>query len=624
MIQETQVLSLIDPVVTEKKRLKLKKKDKVNTLFYEGYLEYIAQKEQISYHTVKGKKPVEMLSMKAPNQSEEELQYVLNNFKQNTLPVSFEFLSTIGRGLHDGNWSVTFDEENQKYVTSEMTFKQYLDKDIASTPLRMSYDSWMKFVLPSIKINDAMGVVAFKPYRKEVTTTNAEGEEVIAGDQLPEPIPFYYGCERVLSNPDWGYLLIETNEYSVIQKGNKSVREGLVFEVYDDTNIWKIRQVGKDTDWTFEKELYFTHNLGFIPATYLMGIPYVNDYGVLSYQSPFLMVVDILDEVLMDGCNLRSVKASSVYPQKVMLGNPCQFIDEDGGRCDHGYIPNKGQNGYHKCEQCHGTGQLPRTGPTNTLFIKEVSSMDSTQQIKANDALAYISPSTDTPVFLRDEITQGTFNALSILHLKTTSTIVKTDATDSTATGMMMDEKAKYAFIKTVVDQIFDIYEFGLKCMGGMRYGEDFVMPHVNRPTTYDFNSPVDYLNQIAAMQNAGVNPNAITPYVNGYLKAIYYDNPKMAKSYDIIQAADRLFNMTFSDIMQELPRNLIQPYEVVLHDSALVFIAELQRLNEGYLDLPIQEAVDKLIEHSKLMTPASPAPTARLNPLSILENANA
>jgi hypothetical protein len=628
VINQSEIPAILATIIEVKKQAnkRTRRIDEASPEYFAGYAEYVAWKDSISNHTVKGKKPVKLLAIKAPNQSPEELEYTVANYKQITLPVSFEFLSTIGRGLHDSNWSIEYAEDKPEYINADMSFKKYVEEDIASTPLRMSYDSWAKFVLPSIKLNDSMGVVGFKPYKQEATIINDEGEEVIAGDELPEPIPFYYSSDRVLSNMDWGYLLLETNNYSIIEKGGKKVREGLIFELWDDQNIWIIEQKGKSHEWEFDTRLYLNHQLGYIPATYLKGIAKYDDFGSLAWQSPFLMVTDLLDEVLLDGCNLRSVKASSVYPQKVMLGNDCQFQDEDSHNpCKNGYILKADGSGFFTCPSCNGTGMAQRTSPLNTLLVRGKSQMDPDGDgIKPSDALAYISPAIDTPKFLREEITQGIMNAMSILHLKTTNTVVQPTATDTTATGMVMDEKGKYAFIKSVVDQIFDIYEFGLECMGQLRYGDDFTNPFVNRPISYDFNTEGDYLNQISAAQAAGAPPVVIASYIYKYLRAIFYDNPKTARAYDLIIAADRLFSMTRADITNELPRNLIQSWEVVLHDSALTFIGDLVRENPNFLDQEMSVMIEQLKAKAVENTPASIAPTARLTPANILGNANA
>jgi len=249
--------------------------------------------------------------------------------------------------------------------------------------------------------------------------------------------------------------------------------------------------------------------------------------------------------------------------------------------------------------------------------------MNDGDQIKAQDALYYASPSTETPKFLRDEITLQINAALSILHISTTPSTPNVSPTDSTATEHLMNEKARYSFLSTIVEQILDIDQFGLDCMGRMRYGADYVPATINRPTTYDFNSEVDYLKQIAAMQESQVPPSLVLQYVYKYLKAINYDNPRIARAYDIIIAADRLFTMTRADIMAELPRNLVTNWEVVLHDSALLLIEQLAREDESYLFLDLDDAVTKLIDRAKLITPLQPT-TARLSAPNILANANA
>ncbi len=55
-------------------------------------------------------------------------------------------------------------------------------------------------------------------------------------------------------------------------KGGQEVMEGIVFELYDDNSIYIIEQIGEMAEWKFNVELYFKHNLGYIPCTYLLTI----------------------------------------------------------------------------------------------------------------------------------------------------------------------------------------------------------------------------------------------------------------------------------------------------------------------------------------------------------------
>jgi hypothetical protein len=162
-----------------------------------------------------------------------------------------------------------------------------------------------------------------------------------------------------------------------------------------------------------------------------------------------------------------------------------------------------------------------------------------------------------------------------------------------------------------------------MKCCGMMRYGDDFQMPYIQRPLSYDFNSEGDYIIQISAAQQAGAPPVVIASYIYKYLKAIFYDNPNTAKAFDLIIAADRLFAMTKDQIQQALQRGLVEGWEVVLHDSALTFIAELIRQDASFLDKPIEDMIKMLVDLSKERTPATPLSPTRLSVADILANAN-
>lgn len=621
MVLLKEIPAILEPIIKELKKTPFRlfqsgESKPVLPEYYPEYATFISWRKAIAIHTVKGEVPKEMLSRTAPCQSDDERDYILDNYKQITLPVSYEFLNTIGRGMHDQNWSITYQEDVPLYVNAELTLQTYLEIDIAATPLQMSFEAWWKSVLPSIKINDSMGVVAVKPWRAEATV-EMDGENVIAGDRLPEPIPYYYPCDAVLSGLEDRYFLIDTGRKSVVEYSGKKQSIGLVLELYDEKGIYTISQTGKQIDWEFKDITYYEHELGFTPATRLMGSPcYLS--GRMAWQSPFLLVTDILDEAIIDSGMLRSTKASSTFPQKVMVGNECQFQENHNGvyaSCQNGYILNENNDGYHQCSDCKGSGMKQRTGPLKTILVKAKNEEagQSGDGIKPSEALAYVSPSTETPAFLREEITNYFNQAKEILHLKTTNSVVK-GAEDMTATGMAMDEKGKYAFMKPIVDQIFDIGEFLIACMGGMRYRTQFKKPSVQRPVTYDFSSEADHLQQMTMIEQAGGLPVVKQSAAEKYLRAVKYDDQKTGRIYDLIIASDRLLTMSQEVIANKLSRNLVFAWEVVLHDSAFNFIQELIAEDESFLEKDMDEMKQLLIERAKSMTP----PTASVKPLSV------
>jgi hypothetical protein len=630
MLDTTQIEEIVDNLID------LWKKDKGKTVFntpkpqeveyYPGYCTFKSWRKAISVHSVKGVVPTELLSKKAPCQSDEELQYVLDNYKQITLPVPEEFLNTIGRGLHSSNWSIQYVEQSAELQQTDNTMQQYLEADIALTPLGMPFESWWRFVLPSIQLNDPMGVLGVKPWQPEKVVEDVEtGVQVVAGDVLPEPIPFYYTTDQVMSPLDAPYFLVDTNERSWVEYAGKRQKIGFIFELYDDQVIWRITQVGKYIEDTYEITPYYKHGLGYIPATRLKGRPTYYDNKIV-WQSQLTLVVDILDEAILDNTNLRSIKASSTYPQKVMLGNVCRHeVIYDGvpHKCEQGYILNQKGTGYDKCNVCMGSGLQMRTSPLNTILIKPKDSLDQGDQIKPSEALNFQQPSTESAQFLRSEVIDHLNRSKEILHLKTTNAVVK-GAEDMTATGMAIDEKAKNAFLSQPVNQIFDTGEFVIKCIGAMRYGDKFGAPTIQRPVTYDFNSEADYLNNIAKAQESGAPPVVIQGYLSKYLKSVYYDDKRVARIYDLMLASDRLLSLSQEEINIKLARNLVEPWEVILHDSARSIIDNLLLTNPGFLELDLIAMKEALIAAAKALVPALPAGQRALTPDQILANANA
>jgi hypothetical protein len=213
---------------------------------------------------------------------------------------------------------------------------------------------------------------------------------------------------------------------------------------------------------------------------------------------------------------------------------------------------------------------------------------------------------------VRDEIERFFVRARQILHLRESSTQVK-GSTDTTATGMVIDEKALYSFIKPISDQIFAKYAFILDWIGIQRYGEkqEYVLIP---PITFDFKTEYDYLMEISAAIKNGLPPFVVHTIVFKYLKTMFYNQLETAAAFNLITATDRLLAMDDEEVTIKLSQGLIAPYEVVLHDSAVSFIMQLQQENPSFLEQDTKVQQEQLIAlaqakatETKLNTPLSP-----------------
>lgn len=572
--------------------------------YYDGYKYAIDMKDDIRVHSERGVKPTKLISKRSPNQTDEEFKYVLENYKQITHPVFVDLISTIQRAFNDNNWSIEYVQDDR-----EDTLKDYLEEGLKNTPLQMSLESWIKSVVPPVKMTDAMGCIAVKPWF--IPTVETEDGEVVSGERY-EPVPYYYSCDQVVSYLENEYFLFLMKEKSDVYIGDQRVKEGLIFEFYDKEAIWIIRQVGKKDAFEFEYIEYV--KVTSLSVTRLKGIPFMYE-GRLMWASPFISVVDILDEAVLDACNLRSIKNKCVYPYRIMLADICDatYKTPEGEilRCDSGHYNDLAHERMIPCKTCAGTGRKSRVTPLGEMLILPKDAFSEGDTGFNQPPMSYVSPLIDTPQFLREEINKFLDQGRAILHLRTSASEVS-GSEDMTATGKAIDQKSLYAFIKGISDQIFELYEFVIDKIGDQRYGEDYEKPSLTYPVNFDLKGEAEYLTEIGEAVKNGVPQIAVNALTNKYLESLFYNDGESSMAYEIIKEADRLLTMSDDDILMKSQRGIIAPYEVILHDSAFTFIKELIAETPTFLLADMDTKVQALIEKAKAkaaeVKPSSPA----------------
>jgi hypothetical protein len=562
--------------------------------YWPGYNYAAKMYDSILPHTRPDIYPAHLLSVRAPNQTDAQAEYIRANYKPTTLSVFEDFKATISRAFADQNWSIRYSPELEP-IFGEDTFQRYVNQEIERFG---SLEAFVKTMLPTLKLIDPNGIIAIEPNDVD-TFENEDGEEIIS-NELINPMPEYYSCKSIVGQKYGEYYMVITDDYSKVRNGSKEEKSGIVLEIYDTMNIWKVYQIGKKSDYTFsEPELYYSHNLGYVPAQKLQGMPQLIG-GEINFQSPFITAVPLLDQVILDESYLQISKATSAFPFMVALGEICEFTDREGNKCQDGQIFDPINGGYRTCSSCNGSGVKSRFSPTGMLLIKPKTALSEGDSALSGEYLKFVSPPMDTLNFLRTEIEQQMSKARRILHLPS-SDETGTIGEASTATGSLNKLRALYAFIKPISDQLFNLYEFCLVTMGRMRYGENFGGVNLVYPTSFDISTPSDYLAVISEGVKAGVPPSITFSNVYNYIKAIHYTDEETSAVYDLILNADELLLMSSADIALRVANGTIEKYQDVIHHSAPQLIMELIRNHiptEGaqrFIDLPMAEQIAAL-----------------------------
>lgn len=557
-----------------------------------GYAQSWRQRRQLAPHIVNGEFPEHLFMDRAPNQTEAELEWLRKNFKQTTLPVFLDLENTVGRAIHPRNWSIDFSDD----VMSE-DVREYVDMGVREWG---SVYNFMRFAGLRIKMQDAMGVIVVAPTNIAVFE-GEDGTQIIDQEAEVSPDIHYFTCDQL-----WGYeydkwYLLRLNANSWIDDGRyKQGRQvGVLCWLVDGENIWRIEQYGKPSEWTFNISLEYQHGIGEAPCINLMGTPAVK-HGRLVWESPYLAAKDLLDIALVEEHYLRASKAGICYPVQVMVGDPCDFVDEEhGASCINGWIEYfEGEKKIkNACKACNNTGQKGRLSPFGRLVINKDPNNIGADTTNATNALAYVSPDTSSLEFIRKEVDSYEAAARKILHLNAEAPMDGGDAKTATEAGL--NNRAKDAFVKTIADQLFLIHGHIVKWMGKMRHGSTWDGFALRRPSNYDMRNDADHLEEIANAKEKGLSPWRIEILEQEYDLSRYADAEESLEMLEVISMADRLKNMTMQVIQAEAATGRVKPWEITLHYSAIPIWKSLQA-DRSFMAMTTQKKVERLIEAAK------------------------
>lgn len=588
--------------------------------YYKGYVDRLYDYNRIKVHAEPGFFPSEIFEKRSPNQQQQELDYIEATYEQNTISVFIDFINTVSRIFHDSNWSLNYNVDKDQYINAGLTFKDYVEKEIDGYG---SLETFIKEMLPTVKLRDSEGVIAVRPKHIE-TVQDDEGNLIYDESKLVKPQPFYFRCEQVVGYEENEYYLIESDEKSMVDYGGQKRKTGMVYEFYDRQGVYFIRQIGKYSDYTFEIIPFYIHNLDELFVYKLKGIP-VYKAGELIWQSPFLYACSSLNSALLDEANLRISKNMCVYPYRIQLGNLCEFdyVDknENHSTCMNGQVYDSVVNGNIVCPSCNGLGTKSRISPMGVMLLKPKSNSDDGDSTFTGDPLKYVSPEVHTLDLLRTEIEGAFLKARNVLHLNNSNTEVK-GSQDMTATGQFMDMRAMYAFIKPISDQIFNLYESILTAIGKQRYGNDFAGFELAYPVTFDFQTTQDYIAEITALITAGAPPFMVQAVMMKFLRALFYNEKTAAKAFELLVHSDRLISINQTDIAYGLSKGTVGAYEAILHDSGITFVNELYMENPAFFEQDFAVQKEQLIERAKAKATEVSAPATEAGNIINLLNA--
>lgn len=582
MLSNQSVLEIINEAKTaliDLDKIRSSKKTRGIAGISDLYTLSVVQKRRIEVHAEDGVFPYELFANRAPNQTDEEKQYIESNYKTITLPVWQAFQSLLNRIWVDQNWKIDYNEQDeiQKYFETEY-------------PVYGNVYDFFKSVVTSQKEIDNNGLIVVKPFY--IPTEEVDGVTVVNDREYIKTHAFYYGSETILAFEESKYALVLCHSKSKVEYKGRESYDGVVMYLYDDNNIYKINQVGRKLDWDFEIEIFYTHGLGYMPAWKLNGRAKQVGKDVF-YQSVFISAVANLDQALLDNSYLTAKKAQVAFPHKWEYVSDCEYIDANGGQCLGGKISYDSVT--YQCPSCKGTSN--KASVMGVTQIEMPTQFDASKSAIAPPFLGFVEPSTENLKFLRDEINNYLHNGAMMLNLDISNKVVKGS---ETATGDAIDREETFTMLKGISDQIFALFYKSMKAMTQMQFGLDTTLPSITPPRVFELRKDTDISSEIISLKTAGMPDVIIVQAIKEYMNIRFSLNIDSQKILNLSTYSDRLLTLSPDDILKKKVSNTVAGWEDILHTSMYSIISVAISENKSFLDLSIEQQNEIIIKKAK------------------------
>ena len=511
-------------------------------------------------------KAKEFLKEKAPNQTQVEFDYELDNFRVWSRRILLKLIGGFANVANPKSYTISIEDQPE--------LNDYLQKDY---PTFGSYKNYVNQFLLNRLLLDANSVRVTKPL--ELPYLFVDGELVLDDSKPIEAVDEVFESKRSLYYKENKIFIGVSNENSLVEYANRTENTGIVLEIYTPNEIYKVYQIGKKIDYDFsEPLLYYKHDLGYLPAMKLKGLPEMHKSQVI-YYSPLNYVTDELDTYLKYRSNLNVGILNRVFSERV------EATDKDCPTCagsgqTTAYSDERQEEILVTCKKCKGSGALKAPSQTSTKYVKyDPDNPDKNSFIFPG--VSFVSPSVEPLDFLQARITEEEENIYKTLNQKVTQSIVN-GKESQTATGESIDREDRYAVLQLVASNLFDNVKQSIKAhVDYYTFNED-VSYKVTEPISFSIRNEQDLINELNSSED--LSPSIKAEIYEEYVMKRFAENEPIRIYNDVIRSIDRLYGLSSFDKSAMVAEGSAYKWEKVLSDSILFFISQV--------NLTIQQAV--------------------------------
>ena len=575
MLDKKQLTEILNEIHAKYKSASSTKHGKVN--WGELYEDACEHAEEIEVHAC-GDFPTKLIGANFPGETEEERLYRRVSFQPITKPYWKKAMRTISRVWAEQNYFIDWNDENAK---------KYFLEDF---PIDNDVRTFFKSIVTTNKISEPNGVVCldFDLPVKEI----ANGEIVIDDSVELEPYATVYEVEDLFLFEQGELALCKSEEKSVVEYAGKKDKVGVVLYLYDDTNIYRIVQVGKKVDYKFELNLYYKHDLGYLPVWKLKGMPEDVIDGEIYYESYFSPALPHLNEAVIIHSTNKSVRNKVSYPTRAYYDQPCTNKE-----CNHGKVYDGDRQ--ISCSSCGGTGSVKFSPFRDYVHELPTATNNASSQDVSFPGFTYVSP--DGTIIKDNETVIDKYleTAFLFLNIDVNAQGNSEGLNDPTATKSKIDRDEQYISMLDISNELFGLLQQFLNAAYKVRYNRDSPIK-VKPPTNFDMISS-DELNTRLGKAKADKLPNLALSEMTVQLFEQEFSST-ISRVAQIARYCDVLFVTDNTDIAILQTNGNVEKYQVILHVNFEAFIQELmEEKGDAFEEMTFKEIKTILVDMAKV-----------------------
>ena len=572
MLNNTQVEEIAMLAAKNAKRFhELKGKDR-RSVWGEAYKEAVEHADEICVHSERGEFPTDLMVAKAPNETPEELAYRKAIYESITVPYWFRAESSLNRIFSEQNYKIEWPADNE-------AAKSYFTEQF---PVYGNIISFFQSVVKSKKVRDPNAVLAldFNLPLKQA----ASGEMVVDQSKEIKPYASIYESEHVLMYEIGDFCLLHNDEENTAVEygGNKKAPMGMVMYLYDDTYIYRISQTGKFIDFTFTVEQYYKHNLGYVPAWKLRGIPCEVEGGNPVYESYFAPALPHLNKAVKLDNTLDLSIGKVAYPIRVYYEQACT-----NSECNNGKVYSA-EGGAKACSVCNGTGKL-KFSPARDYVHQVPGRLDDADNQPQFPGLTYVSPDSNILEFSKQKIKDDIETAFTFINIDVS---LKGDNTgEQSATKAKIDRDEQFTFMLTISNELFALLSDFINAAYSIRWGSSHENKaiKVSPPKTFELLTSQELTSELSEGKKSGIPNIALLELNKEYIQQRFPQNGVASRIATIVNYCDPYSIKSSEEIALLKGQGIIQLWQAILHEEIINYIQEEQLNDSEFInkDLP-------------------------------------